>query len=178
MKTRNELYGQEASELLRTISLYPGLCEGQLCGFFPGRGEKIKNLLSYFCRQGRARKEGDSYFPHTDPLPEKDAGLTRAVWVLLDFIDRAEFHSPGDFPVKIAFFAGGELYEVIYAAPGQEALVSHALSREKESGARRIVLVDGTGQIPLLNFPGITGFCTTDSRGHTSYYKKSNGGKN
>ena len=50
--------------------------------------------------------------------------MVRAVWVLLDFLDRVEFHSPGDFPVKIVFFSGGEMYEVVHAAEGQEALVS------------------------------------------------------
>ena len=38
---------------------------------------------------------------------------------------------------------------------------------------RRIVLVDDPGQIPFLEFPGITGFCTVDAAGNVSYYKKS-----
>ena len=99
--------------------------------------------------------------------------MVRAAWVLLDFIDKAEYHSSSDFPVKIAFFSGGELYEIIHAASGQEALVSYALRQSRDSGGRRIVLVDDPGQIPLFTFPGITGFCTVDAGGNVSYYKKS-----
>ena len=49
----------------------------------------------------------------------------------------------------------------------------YALRQSRDSGSRRIVLVDEPGQIPLLEFPGITGFCTVDGNGNVSYYKKS-----
>jgi hypothetical protein len=98
--------------------------------------------------------------------------MVRAVWVLLDFMDRVEFHSSGDFPVKIVFFSSGEMYEIVHVAEGQEALVCHAMGRCREDGSRRIVLVDVPGQIPRLDFPGITGFCTVDSAGDVSYYRK------
>lgn len=45
MKTRADIYGQEATELLRLISLYPGLVQCQLAGFFPAR----KAPLSMAC---------------------------------------------------------------------------------------------------------------------------------
>ncbi len=174
MKTRADLYGHEATELLRIISMYPGLTERQLCRFYPDREEVTKNLLSHLSRQGRTRqKDTGGYFPYGDGGAETDSGMVRAAWVLLDFIDKAEYHSSSEFPVKIAFFSGGELYEIIYAAAGQEALVTHALRQNCDSGGRRIVLVDDPGQIPLLEFPGITGFCTVDSGGNVSYYKKS-----
>ena len=56
MKTRAELYGHEATELLRIISMYPGLSEKQLCRFYPGREDVTRNLLSHLCRQGRTRQ--------------------------------------------------------------------------------------------------------------------------
>ena len=117
MKTRAELYGHEATELLRIISMYPGLSEKQLCRFYPGREDVTKNLLSHLCRQGRARQtDTGGYFPYGNDKAETDSGMVRAAWVLLDFIDKAEYHSSSDFPVKIAFFSGGELYEIIHAA--------------------------------------------------------------
>ena len=119
---------------------------------------------------GRTRQaDTGGYFPYGNGKAETDPGMVRAAWVLLDFIDRAEYHSSSEFPVKIAFFSKGELY----AAAGQEALVTHALRQSRDSGGRRIVLVDEPGQIPLLEFPGITGFCTVDGNGNVSYYKKS-----
>ncbi len=174
VKTRADLYGREATELLRIISMYPGLTEKQLCRFYPGREDVTKNLLAHLRRQGRARQaDTGGYFPYGNDKAETDPGMVRAAWVLLDFIGKAEYHSSSDFPVKIVFFSGGELYEIIHAASGQEALVTHALHQGRDSGGRRIVLVDDPGQIPFLEFPGITGFCTVDAAGNVSYYKKS-----
>lgn len=177
MKTRADIYGQEAMEILRIINLYPGLWEQQLYGFFTGKEEKVMNLLSHLKRQGRITQDDTGrIFPYGKHVTGTDISLIRSVWVLLDFIDRAEFHSTSEFPVKIIFFADGELYEIIHIAYGQEALVTHALSIEKKHTGRRIVLVDDPAQIHCLNFPGISGFCTTDSSGRINYYKKTNGG--
>ena len=108
-------------------------------------------------------------------MRETDAGLIRSVWVLLDFIDRVEYHSPSDFPVKLLFFSAGSMYEVVYVAAGQEALVAQALRQYRQGESRRIVLVEDAGQIPLLDFPDISGFCTVGLDGEVSYYKKTGG---
>lgn len=47
LKTRSDLYSREAAELLRLITMYPGILELQLIRFFPGKETKIKNLLSH-----------------------------------------------------------------------------------------------------------------------------------
>ncbi len=176
MKTRADIYGQEAAELLREISMYPGLSEQQLVRFHPGREDKVRNLLAHLKRQGRAAQaETGGYFPQGEHMRETDAGLIRSVWVLLDFIDRVEYHSPSDFPVKLLFFSAGSMYEVVYVAAGQEALVAQALRQYRQGESRRIVLVEDAGQIPLLDFPDISGFCTVGLDGEVSYYKKTGG---
>ncbi|SQB10189.1 Uncharacterised protein [Enterocloster clostridioformis] len=173
IKTRADIYGHEATELLRIISMYPGLSQKQLCQFYPGRTDIIKNLLSHLERQGRIiLSDSEHYFLYGNTRKETDNGIIRAVWVLLDFIEKAEYHSSSDFPVKIVFFSGGELYEIVQVTAGQEALVTHALHQNHTNENHRIVLVDDPGQIPLLEFPGITGFCTVDTDGNVSYYKK------
>ena len=101
-------------------------------------------------------------------------GKHRAVWVLLDFIRQVDYHAPADFPVKLVFFADGELYEIAYIAAGQEALVCHAL-RGNKGGSRRIMLVDTPAQIAQIDCPGISGFCTVDEEGRTNYFKKAGG---
>ena len=53
IKTRAEIYGQEATELLRLISIYPGISGRQLCRFYPEREGKIKTLLAHLEKQGR-----------------------------------------------------------------------------------------------------------------------------
>ena len=177
MKTRADIYGKEAAELLREISMYPGLSEQQLVRFYPGKEDKIRNLLVHLQRQGRTvMTEAGSYFPQGEHTRVADAGLIRSVWVLLYFIDRVEFHSPSDFPVKLLFFSAGEVYEVVYVAAGQESLINQALRKCQQGESRRIVLVDDAAQIPLLDFPDISGFCTVEPDGIVSYYKKSEGG--
>ena len=125
--------------------------------------------------RGRAAffKQSGGYFPAGQPA-KLDRALVRAVWVLLDFIRRAEYHAPADFPVKLVFFADGELYEVACVEDGQEALVCHAL-RGNKGDSRRIILVDSPAQIAKINCPGISGFCTVEENGQTHYFKKAGG---
>ena len=63
MKTREALYRQEAAGILRDLSMYRALTEAQLLRLYPGRQDKVKNLLSYLVRQGRIRRVGETYFP-------------------------------------------------------------------------------------------------------------------
>ena len=51
MKTRAEIYGNEAADLLRTVTMYPGLSEQQLLCFHPGKEDTAKALLSHLERQ-------------------------------------------------------------------------------------------------------------------------------
>lgn len=79
VKTRAELYGHEATELLRIISMYPGLSEKQLCRFYPGREDVTRNLLSHLCRQGRTRQaDTGGYFPYGNGKAETDPGMGTA----------------------------------------------------------------------------------------------------
>lgn len=174
MKTRADLYGREATDLLRIISMYPGLSELQLSGFYPGKNEVILSLLSHLKKQGRIMQDSSGrYYLQGNLTSGTDSELVKAVWVLLDFIDRVEFHSVSDFPVKILFFAVGELYEIISIPTGQEALVSHILLKGKaEDCGRRILIVEHPEQISLLNIPGVSGYCTVNPDGRINYYKR------
>ncbi len=177
MKTRADIYGQEATELLRIISLYPGLIQCQLAGFFPGKDSTVVySLLSHLKRQGRAEQSISGGWFSFGKEHQADSGLIQSVWVLLDVIDRVEYHSPGDFPAKVIFFSGGEIYEIVYVAVSQEALITHALKQDARQDSRRIVLVEEPDQIPLLDFPSIAGFCTVSSSGQVLYYQRTNGG--
>lgn len=42
MKTRAEIYGNEAADLLRIVTMYPGLCEHQLLCFHPGKEDTTR----------------------------------------------------------------------------------------------------------------------------------------
>lgn len=177
MKTRADIYGNEAAELLRLVSMYPGITGEQLLRFFFDKAEKIKNLLSHLTKQGRIfSTDTGNYFPAGHESPTPAPGLLQAVWVLLDFLGRAEYHSCGEFPSAILFFAAGELYEIIPVPIGQEALVASVLQHTRTDDSRRIMVVDEPAQIAELDFPDVSGYCTVGTDGQIHYYQKSNGG--
>ena len=172
MKTREKIYGREAAALLRDISMYHVLTEGQLLRLHPGKKDKIQNLLAYLVRQNRIWLVEDCYCAAPDSMEDMDRGLLAAVWVLADFIDQVEFHSAGDYPVKIIFFADGEVYEIVHAAQGKEVLLSHVLADTGEQPSRYLVLVDDPEQITQLQIPNVNGYCTVSPAGEVQYYQK------
>ena len=62
MKTRAEIYGNEATDLLRIVTMYPGLCEHQLLCFHPGAEEGRQ------AQPPRQKQKGEQQRP---PRPEK-----------------------------------------------------------------------------------------------------------
>ena len=173
LKTREEIYGKEAADLLRNISMYRVLTEQQLLRLYPGKDDRIKNLLLHLTRQGRIFYDSADGTYYAEQRMKSDPGMTAAVWVLLDFIDKVEYHSVSDFPAKLVFFAAGEVYEVLYVALSQEALVSHLWSQQtEEDPPRRIVVVDSPEQIAAIDIPSVSGYCTVDRDGRISYFKK------
>lgn len=172
MKTRDQIYAQEATSLLRDITMYHVLKKEQLLALYPGKQKKIENLLSYLVKQDRIFRSGDYYLAQPNGDQEIDHGLMAAVWVLIDFIDRVEYHSSGDFPTKVIFFADGEIYEVIHAAIGKEALINHILSDPGEEPSKFLILVDKIEQISDLQAPNVAGYCTVSEDGTVQYYQK------
>jgi hypothetical protein len=178
MKTREQIYGREAAAILRDISMYRVLTEEQILRLHPCKRareqDKIKILLAYLVKQQRVwlSEDGRYYCATPDALEDMDQGLFAAVWVLADFIDQAEFHSVGDYPAKIIFFADGEVYEIVHAAQGREVLVSHVLSSPGEQPSRYLVLVDDPDQIEELQIPLASGYCSVAPTGEVQYYQK------
>lgn len=171
MKTREQIYGQEAASILRDVAMYQALTEEQLLWLYPQKEAKVKNLLSYLVRQGRIHFCGGYFCVNPDQIEHIDRGMVSAVWVLLDFIEQVEFHSVGEYPAKIIFLAGGEVYEVIYAEEGKETLINQLLSKTAEEASKYIVLVDRPEQIPELHIPNTSGYCTVSQAGVVQYYQ-------
>ena len=132
MKIRDQNYSQETAALLRDISMYRALREGQLLQLYPGKQAIIRKLLAYMSKQHRIVYEDGLYFPAPGRPDHIDFGLLAAVWVLVDFIDRVEYHSVGDFPAKLIFIADSEVYEVVHMEAGREALLSQVMGRKEE----------------------------------------------
>jgi hypothetical protein len=172
LKTRAQIYGGEAAGILNFIGMYKALTEEQICRLFPNKNEKIKALLSQLVRQGRIfRDRAGGRYTIDAGGAESDAGLAAAVWVLLDFADKAEYHCAGDFPAKICFFADGELYEIIYAPPEQEVLINHLLAEPDKEPAKRIIIVDHPGQLGCFDAADVAAFCTVAPDGEIIYFR-------
>nr|WP_325182820.1 DUF5697 family protein [uncultured Oscillibacter sp.] len=174
MKTREQIYGQEAASILRDITMYRVLTKEQLLRLYPGKQNKVQNLLSFLTKQGRIINDGEYYAASAEALEDVDRWLLAAVWVLLDFIDRVEYHSTGDFPAKVIFFSDGEVYEIIQVEAGKEILVSQVLAAYAENPSRYLIMVDNLEQIAELNIPNVCGFCTVslDGRSNTTSENK------
>ena len=108
MKTREQIYSKEAADLLRNITTYHYIRHDQFLRLYPGKEDKISNLLSFFVRQGRLSLDKKLNLYH-DSTESPDYEMLAAIWVLVDFIDRTQYHSSTDFPAKLIFIADGEL---------------------------------------------------------------------
>ena len=84
MKTRGQIYSQEAAGLLRDISTYQALQKEQIFRLYPGKHHIIQNLLSYLLKQERIVYRDGLYFPTAGRPDTIDRGLLAAVWVLVD----------------------------------------------------------------------------------------------
>ena len=172
MKTRGQIYSQEAASLLRDISMYRVLLEGQLLRLYPGKQERIKYLLNYLMNQGRIHHIGNVYCVDQECADSVDRGLLAALWVLVDFIDQVEYHSIGEFPAKVIFIADGEVYEVVHIEQGKETLMRQVMGRQGDDPPHYLVLVDTPEQIDRLDLPNVSGFCTASLDGEVQYYQK------
>ena len=173
MYLRKDLYAKEASALLRIVTMYRVVLETQIYRFFPGKDEVIKKLLNNFVRQGRIEYCPDTrrYAAASDDLRQIDHSLQRAIWVLVDFIAKVEFHTPSDYPTKVVFFADSEMYEIIHIPFDSEILVRQALLQRGEFDGKRIIIVDVSEQIKNIDIPAVAGFCTVGEDGSVQYYK-------
>ena len=159
--------------MLHNISLYPSLTEEQLCRFFPEKEATAKVLLSHMLKEGRIfYSKNGRYYANREAQNGADKDLSRCVWVLLDFIDQVEYHTVGEFPASILCFANGELYEIVPIPQGKETMICQLLHQPQKDTSKRIVVVEDTAQIELLDIPQAAGFCTVAEDGTVSYYKE------
>jgi len=173
MITRDMIYSHEAADLLRTLSLYKTLLEKQVYRMFPDKKQQaIHTLVERYIKDGRIFRDQRRQLLSALPEPELDVGMIKAFWVLLDFIDETEYHSAGDFPIRLYFFAQAEMYEVVYVQPGQEALISQALMNKADDEGKKIMVVESLKQISDISCSNVSGYCLVDEQGTTHYFKE------
>lgn len=172
MKTRQELYRNEALPLINTITTYRTLKKNQLLKMFPPqKTDAIKMLIRRYVNQGMIFRSEDGIYISGDSCIPIDEPIINAFWVLLDFLDKAEYHSSGMYPAQICFFADKQFYEIIDVPLEKEQMISVALSGQRESSRRILVLAD-VNQMAMLNVSDVAGYCTVSRDGDVSYYQK------
>jgi hypothetical protein len=173
MKSREQIYRKEAAELLRDLTTYHYMYREQLLRLYPGKESKIENLLSYFTKQGRIFYEKERNLYHDGTVAAPDVSMLASIWVLIDFIEKTEYHSAVDFPATLVFVADGELYEVLHIPADKEAVMEHAMAQQGSDAEKRIVIVEDASQIARLSIPYTTAYCTVDMKtGAVQYFKQ------
>ena len=141
-------------------------------GLYPQKDEQIKNLLSYLCKQKRLFLV-DGFYSLTPKLPkDRDRGLEAAVTVLADFMEQVKYHAAGEYLVKIIFLADGEVYEILYAEPGKEAILNLLLARPEQEPPVRLVILEDAAQVDLLAIPNVRAYCLLDGNGNIQYLQE------
>lgn len=171
MITREQIYGKEATEILRYVTTYHCITRNHLLRIYPDREKQIDNLLKYLLRQGRiftSPNTADIFFDNSEcPL---DREMLAALWVYADFSDRAEYHYAGEFPVKILFFADATVFDIIYVSEDKEALINCA-AMQLDEDSKRIVIVETMEQIDKLTIPNTAAYCLVNLHtGEIQYY--------
>ena len=161
------------SEITRLLSLYRALTLAQLEKLYPELSEeKLAALLRQLEKNGRLLFEQETGILYHSKECTRNPAVIAAFWVLLDFLPELTYHTVSDFPVTLTFYTQSDCYDVIHVPEEKEMLMNHALPAWKEDSPRRLVIVEQTGQIPLLRFPGIAAFCTGTPEGQVQYYQK------
>ena len=152
MITREQIYGKEATEILRFITTYHCIDRKHLRRIYPDKERQVDNLLKYLLRQGRiytSPNTADVFFDNAECQIDKE--MLTALWVYADFADRAEYNCIGEFPVKIMFFADSTEFDIIYIPEGKETLINCAIEQLDHEG-KRLVIVERVEQIDLLTY--------------------------
>ncbi|MDD2980517.1 MAG: DUF5697 family protein [Hespellia sp.] len=174
MKTRDQIYQEEAASLLRRLTTYHALTYPQVLRTFPKQEHTMQRLIKNLIKQGRIFYNADLNLlcDTEDAAKEPDYGIIAAYWVLLDFKPAILYDTSGEFPIKITFFSADEEFEIIYAEPGKEILLNHILAKPVKGSISRLVIISTWDQAQELKIPCVTAFCIVNEDGSVSYYRK------
>ena len=173
MKTRAEIYSKEAADMLRNITTYHYMRHDQLLRLYPGKEEKIDNLLSFFLRQDGSFGTNIPTYITTAPEAHADNEMLAALW------GAGGFYRPGGLPLFYGLPGKADFYCRRRAVRGhlcrnRRRGSDRACCRQQPDDAeKRIVIVESAEQIGKLNIPDVTAYCTVDmNTGAVQYYKQ------
>ena len=164
---------KELRELKQLLGEYGVLATRQLYAYFHYKSPAVvQNIMGYMSRGGMIAVDDDLQYAALTKAAMKagaDQKLIASFWVLLDSIQRIEYHARAAYPSQLFLFMDGAEFEVLYAALGDEALISSVYSK-KDEDTRYFVVVEQPEQIETLEIPRVEWFCTVAEDGKLEKY--------
>ena len=165
--------------VLIIIRTYNVLYLEQLCRFFKGEENAAARAVPRLLKNRQIYKN-----PYTGLLASsefayslKDEGTIKCLWVLIDMLSKREVEGhylavKEDFPVRLVFFSGQEIYDILYVGAGDLKIVNGLYAKGRRPGEKHIVVLgykELTGQVEV---PGTIGYCVVKEGGEVEYYRK------
>lgn len=177
MKTRKEIYGKEATEILRNVTVYHSIYKRQLNFLMPNiKPDVFQKILFHLQNNRRIYYDKNTDILYADADTALNLDVIKCLWVLCDFIEKVDFHSSSDFPVNIVFFCENELYEVSYIPENKEAIFEQGFKNYEVEG-KRIIVLENVEQISKMQISDVTAYCiVNDETGEVKYFKSNEGG--
>lgn len=170
---------ETAEEVLRLLRQYNVMKPEQVEAFFPGREKAAVRALKKLEKTRQIYRNSYTGLIASSEFAYslKDEGTVKCLWILADMMNRkpvAGHYLAGkeDFPIRILFFSGVEIYDILYVGVGDLKLVNGMFAKSRRTGENHIIAVEDGTLIGAVAVPGTIGFCLVNEDGHVEYYKK------
>lgn len=166
-------------KVLNLIRQYNVMSLEQVCALFPGQEKAAVRAMKKLEKNRQLYRN-----PYTGLLASsefayslKDDGTILSLWVLADMLKKGmvEIHflaEKEEFPARILFFCGEEIYDILYVGVGDLKLVNGIFGKKKRSGENHIIAVEDKCLISSIEVPGTIGFCVVKEGGEIEYYRR------
>lgn len=166
-------------QVLSVIRKYNVLYPDQLSGFFAGEEKPAAKAVSRLLKNRQIYRNPYTGFLASSEFAYslKDDGTIQSLWVLIDMMRKREVEghylaSKEDFPVRILFFCGQEIYDIIYIGVGDLKLVNGLFAKSRKPGENHILVLEDKALIGQVFIPGVIGYCIVKEGGNIEYYRK------
>ena len=165
--------------VLRMIRQYNVMYPEQAVAFFPGKEKAAIKALKRLEKNRQIYKNPYTGLVSSSELAYslKDDGTIKSLWVLLDMMKKRQIDghylvTKEDFPERILFHSGQEIYDILYVGFGDVKLVNGMFKKSRKAGENYIVATEDGKLISQIEVPGAIGYCVVKEGGVVEYYKK------
>lgn len=168
-----------SGKVLDLLRKYNVMEQGQVEAFFPGERNGVIRAMKRLEKNRQIfRNPYTGLFSSSEfAYSLKDEGTIRALWVLADMVRKRQVEGhflaqKEDFPVRIVFFSGQEIYDILYVGAGDVKLVNGIYGKMRRPEGRHMVAVEDKELMGQIQIPDVVGFCLVRENGEVEYYRK------